>query len=112
MADSLSTSLLVLVAMVIAMAALPWGLRRWQLRRQVTQGVVQVQTQVLGAVAIGPGQRVVTVQVQRGDAMACLVLGVTAQSIQCLHVLPDAPAASSGATADFAQALVTEQGKD
>jgi len=94
------------------MAALPWGLRRWQQRRQVTRAGAQVQTQVLGAVAIGPGQRVVTVQVQRGDATACLVLGVTAQSIQCLHVLSDAPAVPPGATADFAQVLVAEQGKD
>lgn len=108
--------------MVVAMAALPWGLRRWQQRNQMARGVVQAQIQVLGALAVGPGQRIVTVQVQRNEQTTCLVLGVTAHNIQCLHVLGES-AQSASLTSEtitpsaqsathFAQTLVAEQGKD
>lgn len=108
--------------MVVAMAVLPWAVRRWQQRSQVARGVVQAQIQVLGATAVGPGQRIVTVQVQRNEQTACLVLGVTAHNIQCLHVLegaaqsasltPATLAPSGSGAADFAQTLVAEQAKD
>ena len=108
--------------MVVAMAALPWGLRRWQQRNQMARGVVQAQIQVLGALAVGPGQRIVTVQVQRNEQTTCLVLGVTAHNIQCLHVLgesaqsasltPEAITPSAQSATHFAQTLVAEQGKD
>jgi flagellar protein FliO/FliZ len=121
-ASSLSTSLLALAAMVVAMAALPWGLRRWQQRNQMARGVVQAQIQVLGALAVGPGQRIVTVQVQRNEQTTCLVLGVTAHNIQCLHVLgesaqsasltPETITPSAQSATHFAQTLVAEQGKD
>lgn len=96
--------------MVAAMAALPWLLRRWQRRTHVARGTTPVHTQVLGAAALGPGQRVVTVQVQREDHTVCLVLGVTAHNIQCLHVLPP-QATSAAASACFAQVL-QEQSTD
>src|SRR5574344_1437374 len=121
-ASSLSASLLALAAMVVAMAALPWGLRRWQQRNQMARGVVQAQIQVLGALAVGPGQRIVTVQVQRNEQTTCLVLGVTAHNIQCLHVLgeaaqsasltPETITPSAQSATHFAQTLVAEQGKD
>ena len=104
--------------MVVAMAALPWGLRRWQQRNQMARGVVQAQIQVLGALAVGPGQRIVTVQVQRNEQTTCLVLGVTAHSIQCLHVLgesaqsasltPETITPSAQSATHFAQTLVAE----
>ena len=104
--------------MMVVMAALPWALRRWQQRSQTLKGVVGVQSQVLGVMAVGPGQRVVTVQVQRGHEQACLVLGVTAHSIQCLHVLSSTGSAASSTAAalatntapvNFAQALHQQQ---
>lgn len=99
----LGTSLLALAAMVLAMAVLPWVVRRWQQRSQAARGVIGVQGQVLHTVALGPGQRVVTVELERDGARVCLVLGVSPQHIQCLHVWPHGQAAV--APSSFAQAL-------
>jgi flagellar protein FliO/FliZ len=43
------------------------------------------QSKVVSAVAVGPHQRVVTVEVGPDHARIMLVLGVTAQTITCLH---------------------------
>ncbi|MDO4592680.1 MAG: flagellar biosynthetic protein FliO [Comamonadaceae bacterium] len=84
---SFTSSLLVLLIMVGALAALPWLLKRWQQRQQAAHALHGVSTQVLASVVVGPNQRVVTVEVGQGEEKTRLVLGVTAQSIQCLHVL-------------------------
>lgn len=102
----------VLVLFIAVMAALPWLLRRWQQRQLMARGV---QTQVLSAVALSPGQRIVVVEVGQGGQRTRLVLGVTAQNIHCLHVLGstapagtvDAGAAASAAS--FAGALEQSQ---
>ena len=85
---------LILVALfVAAMACLPWLVRRLQQKNLLPRGMgmargaAPVPAQVLGSLAIGPQQRVVTVQVGEGDEAVRLVLGVSAQQIQCLHVL-------------------------
>ena len=80
-------TLLTVVALVTAMAALPWLLRRFQQRTAALRGAAGLQS------------RVVTVEVGEGAQTVRLVLGVTAQSIQCLHVL-QAPA-----PADFSAAM-------
>lgn len=88
-----TSSLLVLLAMIGALACLPWLLKRWQQRQQAARNVSGISAQVLASVAVGPTQRVVTVEVGQGAQKTCLVLGVTAQSIHCLHVLgSNAPA--------------------
>ena len=105
----------VLVLFIAVMAALPWLLRRWQQRQLVARGEQGVQTQVLSAVALSPGQRIVVVEVGQGGQRTRLVLGVTAQNIHCLHVLGstapagtvDAGAAASAAS--FAGALEQSQ---
>lgn len=45
-------------------------------------------SRMVSAIAIGPQQKVVTVEVGPPQARVWLVLGVTPQSIQCLHTLP------------------------
>lgn len=84
---------LILVALfVVAMLALPSLVRRLQQKNLLPRGLgmargaAPLQQQVLGTLSIGPQQRVVTVQVGEGDEAVRLVLGVTAQQIQCLHV--------------------------
>ena len=72
---SWTSSLLALFLMIGALAALPWVLRRWQQRQQGLHGADSVSTKVLSAVAIGPGQRVVTVEVGQGTEKTRLVLG-------------------------------------
>jgi flagellar protein FliO/FliZ len=56
--------------------------------------------------ALGPHERIVTVEVGEGDDKRWLVLGVTPHSIHTLHVLTRAPQApAAAATASFAGLL-------
>lgn len=87
----MTQALVAVVLFMAAMAALPWLVRKLQ-QRQSAGAVGSVgSAKVLSAVAVGPHQRVVTVEVGPEGARTCLVLGVTAQQISCLHVLPANP---------------------
>lgn len=88
----MTQTLAVVVLFVVAISFLPWLVRRLQLR-QAGLGGSSAGSRVLTQVAVGPQQRVVTVEVQHEGQRAVLVLGVTAQHIQCLHVLPAGGAA-------------------
>lgn len=114
-------TLMLVVLFVAAMAALPWLVRRLQQKNLLPRGMgmargaAPLPSQVLGSLSIGQNQRVVTVQVGEGDEAVRLVLGVTAQQIQCLHVLQtnadkeqDAHpyVANSTATPSFTDSLV------
>lgn len=106
----MTQALLAVVLFMAGMAALPWLVRRLQ-QRQASAGTGQAMaSKVVSAVAVGPQQRVVTVEVGPEHARTWLVLGVTAQQIHCLHVLPAAGAtATAGSTAaDFARSLHAE----
>ena len=102
-------TLLMVVGLVAAMGALPWLLRRLQQRTAALRGTAGLQSRVLGAVGIGPQQRVGTVEVGEGVQTVRLVLGVTAQNIQCLHVLQAPGGATAAAPAasvpDFSSAM-------
>lgn len=113
--SSFAQSWLLLGLLLAALIVLPWALRRGQQRWQnhrLAQGGTSVQT--ISATAVGPGQRVVLVEVARGGQRLQLILGVTAQNIHCLHVLDNMenPADSiqntkntSGNTDEFADIL-------
>ena len=110
MADgSFTSSLLVLLIMIGALATLPRLLKRWQQRQQAAKGLPSISAQVLASVTIGPGQRVVTVEVGQGTEKTCLVLGVTAQNIHCLHVLGQTGAAPKTEPVSFAGAMAQIQ---
>ena len=103
---SMAQTLLVVVLFVTAMALLPWLLRRLKQRQSALSGNGAVAARVLTAISLGPQQRLVTVEVGTGEARTCLVLGVTAQQITCLHVLPaPASAQTPAAAAAVAAAL-------
>lgn len=84
----MTQTLLVVVLFVGAMALLPWAVRRLQQRQSAGALAVGAASRVVSAVAVGPQQRVVTVEVGPENARTWLVLGVTAQQVSCLHVLP------------------------
>lgn len=84
----MTQTLLVVVLFVGAMAMLPWLVRRLQQRHAALGMPAGTASRVLSVVAIGPQQRVVTVEVGPEHARTCLVLGVTPQQVSCLHVLP------------------------
>ena len=84
----MTQTLLVVVLFVGAMALLPWAVRRLQQRQSSGALAAGGASRVVSAVAVGPQQRVVTVEVGPENARTWLVLGVTAQQVSCLHVLP------------------------
>ncbi|MHB8948839.1 MAG: FliO/MopB family protein [Rhodoferax sp.] len=70
---------------VLLLALVPFGLK-WLQARTAAGGVgAGAASRVISAVAVGPHQRVVTVEVGPEGARVWLTLGVTAQAITCLH---------------------------
>lgn len=70
---------------VVLLALVPFAVR-WVQRRAVAGGAgLASASRVVSAIAVGPHQRVVTVEVGPEGARTWLTLGVTAQSITCLH---------------------------
>ena len=81
------STLYLLAVFVMVLAAIPlclWLLKRspWMAQQQL--GLMKVVQQM----PLGPGQRLVVVEVQGQEAAQWLVLGVTAQQISTLHTLP------------------------
>ena len=108
----MTQTLVVVVLFVGFIAMLPWLIRRLQQRQAKAGSVSGVHARVLSAVSVGPQQRVVTVEVGAEHSRTCLVLGVTAQQITCLHVLASnaTPAELPGQTgASFSQEMSAAQ---
>jgi flagellar protein FliO/FliZ len=84
------------LVLLIVMVGIAWLLQRY--RRHLPGAALRAgpHLQVLGGVALGPQQRVVTLQVGQGEQAVCLVLGVSPGSVTALHQmpLPAAPAAA------------------
>jgi flagellar protein FliO/FliZ len=81
----MTQQLLLVSAFLAALAALPWFLR-W-VRGRMRAGVAETggQSRFISAIAVGPNQRVVTVEVGPENARVWLTLGVSVQSISLLH---------------------------
>lgn len=79
---------------VVLLALLPAALKWVQGRSAGGAAGLASASRIVSAVAVGPHQRVVTVEVGPEHARVWLTLGVTAQTITCLHtVTPDAKSA-------------------
>ena len=103
---NMSQTFALLLLFVGALALLPWLVRRLQQRRLADAGAAGAGVRVLSAVAVGPQQRVLTVEVGPEGARSWLVLGVTAQHISCLHVLqPGAGAPAKTGAVPLSNAL-------
>lgn len=88
----MTSNLLPSVAVLLFVGAMAW--LAWLVRRQrhgAGGPASGAAARVLSAVAVGPQQRVVTVEVGPEHARTWLVLGVTARQVSCLHVLPMPP---------------------
>ena len=83
MAQSIALVLLFLAAL----ACLPFAITRLRKNLGLVQQGAQGQSRVVSALAVGPSQRVVTVEVGPQGARVWLVLGVTAQEVSCLHTV-------------------------
>ncbi len=84
----MTQQLLLVGAFLAALAVLPWFLR-W-IRGRMVSGSTEAggQSRFVSAVAVGPHQRVVTVEVGPENARVWLTLGVGTQSIALLHTAP------------------------
>lgn len=105
----MSQTLFVVVLFVAGMAALPWLVRRIQQRQAGGPVAPGSATRVLSAVAVGPHQRVVTVEVGPENARTVLVLGVTAQQVSCLHVQASQGGAGAPESAGFSAEMQRQQ---
>lgn len=95
-----------LVLMVGALCALPWLVKWIQRRTGRGTGARDDAIKLLSVLQLGPQQRVVTVEVGPIEARTQLVLGVTSQSVTCLHVLPcESARTATTSPNDFTQAL-------
>ena len=94
-----STGLLI-VWFVVIVALIPislWLLKRSGLANGALGGGAGL-VRAVGNLNLGPGQRIVTVEVGQGESRTWLVLGVTAQHIQTLHTMaPLTPELAPGA---------------
>lgn len=101
----MAQTLAVVLLFVAVIAMLPWLIRQIQQRHTGATNQSTAASKVVSAVAVGPHQRVVTVEVGPENARTCLVLGVTAQQIHCLHIIPTLTPTPSSSGANFAQAM-------
>ena len=83
----MAQSLFLIILFLAGLMCLPWLIERLKKRYGLVLPGSSGPTRVVSALALGPQQRVVTVEVGPADARVWLVLGVTAQSIQCLHTM-------------------------
>jgi flagellar protein FliO/FliZ len=99
---------------VVVLALIPLAL--WMLKRSGMAGGLRPRAQgglprLVGTLAVGAQQRVVTVEVGEGEARRWLVLGVTPQQVNTLHTLEQPPAlavqepVAAAPAVSFAQAL-------
>lgn len=75
------------VLFLIILALLPLAIR-WYQQRMPGSTSPAAASRIISTVAVGPQQRVVTLEVGPEGARTWLVLGVTAQNISCLHSMP------------------------
>jgi flagellar protein FliO/FliZ len=93
------TQSLVLVGLFLCvLLSLPFLIERLKQRYGLRLPGTTGPTRLVSALSLGPQQKVVTVEVGPDNARVWLVLGVTQQSIQCLHTLPAEGAAAVPAT--------------
>ncbi len=83
----MTQTLISVVLFVVLLALVPFGLKWVQSRTASGAGNLSSASRIVSALAVGPHQRVVTVEVGPEGSRTWLTLGVTAQSITCLHAL-------------------------
>jgi len=109
-ASSAFTSLLWFIAILALIPAALWLLKRTPAGGAAAQGSMRT----VAVLSLSPSQRLVTVEVGRGEQRKWLVLGVTGQQITTLHEM--APQDESPVVAPvvtpFSQLLARFKGKD
>lgn len=79
------------VLFLVILALLPLAIR-WLQQRNPGGTSATAASRIVATLAVGPQQRVITLEVGPEGARTWLVLGVTPQNITCLHSMPVGPA--------------------
>ncbi|MFN5349142.1 MAG: FliO/MopB family protein [Polaromonas sp.] len=90
MAADLGGSLAGWALLVACLACLPFAVR-WLVRRRAWGPMAPDAARILASLPLGPQQKVVTLEMGPKDARFQLVLGVTPQSVTCLHKMASHP---------------------
>ena len=97
----MTQSLILIGLFLCVLVSLPFLIERVKKHYGLSNLGPMGSARLVSMLALGPQQKVVTVEVGPAHARVWLVLGVTQQSIQCLHTMP---ADSAGAADGQAQA--------
>lgn len=81
----MTLTLVSVVAFIALLALVPAGVKWLQARSTAGLPAAGAGSKIVSALAVGPQQRVITVEVGPPGARTWLVLGVTPQSVSCLH---------------------------
>jgi len=73
---------------LVVFASIPLILKRFLRHSESGHSALAKSTKIVSMVGVGPNQRVVTVEVGPDNKRLLLVLGVSAQSMVCLHKFP------------------------
>lgn len=98
----MTQSLLLIVIFIGLLACMPMAVNRLKKRYGLTQLGPTHDSRLVSVLAVGPQQKVVTVEVGPPEAKVWLVLGVTAQSVNHLHTMPPGAAVPVGGVAQAA----------
>jgi flagellar protein FliO/FliZ len=72
---------------LVLLACLPWLIKRLQKRNSAHGMLPDSQSRLISAIAVGPSQKVVTVEVGPEGARHWITVGVTQQNITLLHAV-------------------------
>ena len=92
-------TLITVALFVVLLALLPLVVKWLQKRSGALGPSAMANSRLVSALGVGPHQKVITVEVGPEGARTWLVLGVTAQTITCLHTMPAAATAPTAAQA-------------
>ncbi len=95
----MTASISSVLALVVLLALMPMGIKWLQRRVGGIHSSAGQPSAIISAIAVGPHQRVVTVEVGPIENRQWLVLGVTTQSIALLQSLPTSAKLVSGESA-------------
>ncbi len=93
------TALLWLIVVVAAIPVALWLLKRSGMAGRLGAGSTGLGLRQVGALPLGPQQRLVAVEVGSGEQRQWLLLGVTPQQVSTLQVLTTWPGAAEPAPA-------------
>ena len=92
----MSQTLVTVAVFVVLLAMLPLAVKWIQRRAGAGAAGTTSASRLVSALAVGPQQRVVTVEVGPEGARTWLVLGVSGHNITCLHTMPAGSAFQAG----------------